>query len=1063
MKKLSRLFIISTLFFIGNSSVNAVVSVNSDTVYKIEEQGPTTYKYVESKTSSTDIFYKVVDSTKYIIFNTTDGNVDCKDKISCQNIVDKKCANKEDCSLDLVVNEKIAQSLANDYCKEKDNCTVMKMCCDKTNCISEEKCISSKELKTVAVEKGKVKKQYSVTDTFQTRIWRYKVNYGSKWSEAYCIQPGKMGPFGGQNYILNHSIDVRSCTSVYDKNIGYPCGLAEVFYQAYSKKYDESKEDDFTSINIALRLWINYYYKVYNTYNSLSDIDKSGYEKLDDTYTESSIYESTVLAILDNYSSGKCSDASKYKGNVLCDSKNKNNNVISRAIQLFNSVRNAKTFHGNEFMKADTIKDAQSKITLIEKGYKNNKKIFEVEVKGLKDVIITDETNKNVTLYESIYKSCHNKENTTECKKAIKFTDGNGTSYYPATTNADGTFTIDWDNSQGKDSLVFKVINYEVCYKSTGNDVYDSKAAVYFGSASGYDAKLRIYYPNNNSYQIMVSYFNEGFEDKLGSSWDYRIKINIDDDSYCAANCSDKCSDSKQSTDFEQSGSKQLLGSCGDNASLYSEYTIEDPGMSCIVNSCNSNTKNKYEESKAISNQYCKVYCRNTTKYYLKNKVDVYAGMQFSYDLGSELIKNGIISSQVKPDYKLTSVVMEHKQCTSVIDNDKWQNDYKNASKTAKTQLEYDLYNCNLYSEKNMPSKYKNYINKNTGTIRDYLYSSELDECVNGSSNCNKIDVSYDEGYKVVLNKNVRKGTSNKTYYCSSNNCFDNSDVNSCSSEKSNMNGSLPNNKYATVFIDTQYDYYLKTKFKYETYTGNIITNGKTENTVDLPSFSYPIKSTTRTGTYNIKYSITNIAKNKVYDFNNIKYTCKYNVYNVTKKYDCNYKTGECSNSCYEVKNGVSVLKNECMSWKKSSDVGMGLIYRNVSLGKLFPASRVNYSNWSDYNYVINPEIYDKNSSNKTINVSEIKKSIENTSEELYKQDNEHLEYSYTLTPESISKIKEYNKNTNNYLDNTLTCSKYISVGSNNDDNSRLYYDCKSSFLRDIKKHGVIVHAGGGN
>ena len=154
-------------------------------------------------------------------------------------------------------------------------------------CPSLKKCISSKELKTVAVEKGKVKKQYSVTDTFQTRIWRYKVNYGSKWSEAYCIQPGKMGPFGGQNYILNHSIDVRSCTSVYDKNIGYPCGLAEVFYQAYSKKYDESKEDDFTSINIALRLWINYYYKVYNTYNSLSDIDKSGYEKLDDTYTES--------------------------------------------------------------------------------------------------------------------------------------------------------------------------------------------------------------------------------------------------------------------------------------------------------------------------------------------------------------------------------------------------------------------------------------------------------------------------------------------------------------------------------------------------------------------------------------------------------------------------------------------------------------------------------------------------------------------------------------------------------------------------------------------------------
>ena len=54
-----------------------------------------------------------------------------------------------------------------------------------------------------------------------------------------------------------------------------------------------------------------------------------------------------------------------------------------------------------------------------------------------------------------------------------------------------------------------------------------------------------------------------------------------------------------------------------------------------------------------------------------------------------------------------------------------------------------------------------------------------------------------------------------------------------------------------------------------------------------------------------------------------------------------------------------------------------------------------------------------------------------------------------------------YNKNTNNYLDNTLTCNKYISVSSSNDDNSRLYYDCKSSFLRDITKHGVVVNAGG--
>lgn len=1061
MKKLNKLLIVP-LFFVGNLYINAAVGVNSDTTYKIEEQGPATYEYVESKVSTTDKFYQVVDTTKYIIFNTTVSKGDCDSKTSCQNIVNKKCAKDSDCNLDLEINEKFAETLAKDYCKDKSDCTVKKMCCDKKECVEESICSSSKELKTVAIEKAKVQKKFNVADTFKTRVWRYKVNYGGKWSSAYCIQPGKEGPFGGQSYVLNHLIDVRNCSSVYDKSIGYPCGLAEVFYQAYNKNYNELNENDYTSINIALRLWINYYYKVYNKYNSLSAIDKSGYEKLDDTYTSSSIYTSTVLAILDNYSSGKCSDAAKYKGNILCDSKNQKNNVISRAISLFNSVRNAKTFHGNTFMRADTIKDAQAKIVINEKGYIDAKKTFEIEVKGLKDVIITDESSKNITLYESIYKSCYNKEDSDECKKAVKITNGNGVSYYPASTNKDGTIKIEWDNTSGKDSLIFKVINYQICYESSGSEVSDSKAAVYFGSASGADAKLRIYYPNNNSLQIMVSYFNESFADALGASWDYKIKINMNANNYCTSSCVDKCTDTKQSTDFKADGSKQLTGSCGDDNSLYSEHTIEDPGMSCIINSCSDDIKNKYEETKVSSNQYCKVYCRNTTKYYLKNKVDVYAGMQFRYDLGSELIRNGVISSQVKPNYKLTSVVIEHKQCTSVIDNDKWLSDYNSASKESKPQLLYDLYNCNLYSGKDIPGKYRNYINKDTGTIRDYLSDKELDDCVNGSSNCNRIDVSYDEGYKVELGKNIEKHSSNKTYYCNRSDCFNNSDVRSCSTPLPNMSGSLPNNKFATIYVDTQYDYYLKTKFKYETYTGNIITDGRTENTVDLPLYSYPINSTTKSGKYNIKYSITNIAKNKVYDFNNIKYTCNYNVYNTTKKYDCNYKTGKCSNSCYEVKDGVAVLKKECMSWKSlEPGTSMGVIYRNVALGKLFPASRVNNSNWSDNNYVINPMFYKSPSYNKTINVSEIKKEIESSSEDLYKNDNEHLEYSYTLSPDSISKIKEYNKNTNNYLDNTLTCNKYISVSSSDDDNSRLYYDCKSSFLRDITKHGVVVNAGG--
>lgn len=157
MKKINKLLIVP-LFFVGSLYINAAVGVNSDTTYKIEEQGPATYEYVESKVSTTGEFYQVVDTTKYIIFNTTVSKGDCDSKTSCQNVVNKKCTKDSDCNLDLEINEKFAETLAKDYCKDKSDCTVKKMCCDKKECVEESICSSSKELKTVAIEKAKVQK-----------------------------------------------------------------------------------------------------------------------------------------------------------------------------------------------------------------------------------------------------------------------------------------------------------------------------------------------------------------------------------------------------------------------------------------------------------------------------------------------------------------------------------------------------------------------------------------------------------------------------------------------------------------------------------------------------------------------------------------------------------------------------------------------------------------------------------------------------------------------------------------------------------------------------------------
>ena len=66
MKKINKLLIVP-LFFVGSLYINAAVGVNSDTTYKIEEQGPATYEYVESKVSTTDkLLYEYFSSLKQV-------------------------------------------------------------------------------------------------------------------------------------------------------------------------------------------------------------------------------------------------------------------------------------------------------------------------------------------------------------------------------------------------------------------------------------------------------------------------------------------------------------------------------------------------------------------------------------------------------------------------------------------------------------------------------------------------------------------------------------------------------------------------------------------------------------------------------------------------------------------------------------------------------------------------------------------------------------------------------------------------------------------------------------
>jgi hypothetical protein len=125
------------------------------------------------------------------------------------------------------------------------------------------------------------------------------------------------------------------------------------------------------------------------------------------------------------------------------------------------------------------------------------------------------------------------------------------------------------------------------------------------------------------------------------------------------------------------------------------------------------------------------------------------------------------------------------------------------------------------------------------------------------------------------------------------------------------------------------------------------------------------------------------------------------------------------------------VLYNEIVN-PGSDDTSKGLMYfyRTIDLDDIFPNSNNDYS---EKNLAIFREIGSNWSSEKGVDTQE---EIEKTGEDVYLEEN--LEYSYTLTPRQMARIRAYNnaqeKRGVGYADFNLTCD---SKGQG----------CRSSFL----------------
>lgn len=929
-----------------------------------------------------------------------------------------------------------------------------------------------------------VKENGSITKDVEgvagTYIHHYTItnSTGSSSSNAYCIQPSKQWPGNSSdtslNYTLNRTVDVRKCKSIGDRSIGYSCGLAEIFYQAKegSMKYLAKENEYYNIIGAALRMWVVYWYKFTN-YRNMAGIEldsvcgeAEGECVTGNEYASKPVYYNTVNAVLMGYTGSSCKDVSKKYGNeshgILCWNDNDSKGYVKDIINLFNYVR----LHQNDKIQGDRFGEADDSFDI--KTYiKEKQKINSASKQTKWNMTIDVRVDENVK--KQIIAKCNPKDDSN-CRSIIEVIDAYGDSigYCKGNDINEGKscYRINFNDPDytvsGKDSYLFtfKVYNYKVCVltnKEGQVGLYLTKPGITFhlkGGVLGF-ATVRQYIHSISpaDRQVMMTYIDDykkfdGAEVNIsGKALEYHFPFDLSDiscDPSDAQNCdhNNNCSSLDKKTDIKNKNknSSNVSDTCNESKDSFDYKSIEDPQMACIINNCDKSATEEYDVTNKVSANpaFCKVYCRDEVRFYIPSPTSVLAGMQFRFDLGKSLIQYGAIEKQVKDDKKLTAVVVRYKQCTSVFNQAAYSNLVGNAIDKEKDK-EYCLMNDDLQNK---------LINRGSP---GFSYDSNKEPI--------KLTVTYEEGNKVEIESKYKKEkVEDGPTYCK-NNCYKvnkTKDEESCKANLKNFTTSRPSIGsndviYSTLIIKVQNDYYVKNQFSYEPITGKVSMNNRKTK---IPKYSYPVSIETESGKYNINYKFTNISKDSSTGYNTFNFGCYYNVYNTTKKYDCDYTSNgkidlsKCSNACFEIDNeGNAVVDKNCINWKSKNKYGLGITYRNVSLKNLFPVDRNSRNNWY-YNEEVNNPFAMKNGiivNSEKIKVGTLIDKIEETGNNIYNKD--HLESSYYLSTETIKEIKKYNKdNGNTYLNDTADkCIPVSRVGGGT------YYRCGSSFLNELK------------
>lgn len=377
-------------------------------------------------------------------------------------------------------------------------------------------------------------------------------------------------------------------------------------------------------------------------------------------------------------------------------------------------------------------------------------------------------------------------------------------------------------------------------------------------------------------------------------------------------------------------------------------------------------------------------YCSNGTKpYWDTGKIDVYWN-----DTYKKLINNiNNMISKLRQCNVIAGMSYNNKPSVAVTYKDPTKNYTSASGRTIN-------YEGKLVSSKTTTNGTEKASNIGSGLIKVDCKVPANKESMNESYLYNACTTTYTHEYDSLRNKTVSKQIENSYEF------------------------KMPSNIYRYVLKDTG-----ESVDSNSSKLTNEIKNNKRYINIGYPN--YPVHFTTPTGTYPISLTYKNIGSDGKFVKSQL-YNCTYKVINriipcVGEDCDNPDCTGDKCDRCYG---------NHCDGGPTVGN-GMNVIYRPISLTNPFPGENGNGrsagTNWT--------------SKDITDYITNNRKTKQNA---VYNQ--EPL-YSFTLTANSIKKIKNYNATTK-YDDFNLKCTQPYGKR------------CTSNFLKSISSYGVTVNGG---